>query len=231
MQPGEFSKGARIMRNAAAQAARTPLTRVKKCDHFAMPQDTTSIRLARAEDARDIALMSRDLIEDGLGWRYDPARVQRLISAPDTVALVAGARLAERPAPGRAAPQRAPASGRAPLAGFAVMDFGDERAHLVLLAVRPAHRRAGVGRALLEWLVRSARTAGIASLHLELRASNLAARAFYRAMGFEETVEVPGYYRGPGGAREPALRMLRLLRAGDAAPAAWAMPKFTPGER
>ena len=101
----------------------------------------------------------------------------------------------------------------ASITGFAIMEFGDERAHLVLLAVRPSHRRLGIGQRLLEWLLESARIAGMASIHLELRASNDAARRFYRAMGFYETVLVPGYYRSGEGRKEGALRMLRVLRA------------------
>jgi len=52
--------------------------------------------------------------------------------------------------------------------------------------------------------------AGIASLHVELRAGNAPARALYRAAGFGETLRIEGYYRG----RETAVRMLRQLRAG-----------------
>jgi len=147
-----------------------------------------TVRLARARDARAIAAMSRDLIETGLGWTYRPERIARLIADRETVVLVACD--TER------------------VVGFAIMTFGDERAHLVLLATGPSHRRRGVARRLLEWLVESAITAGIASLHLELRADNTGARAFYRAMGFSETLLLAGYYGG----REPAMRMLRLLR-------------------
>ena len=89
------------------------------------------------------------------------------------------------------------------------MAFGDERAHLVLLAVRPTHRRRGTGRRLIEWQIDSAATAGIASIHLELRVGNVAARTFYRALGFTDTVRIPGYYGG----REAAIRMVRVLRA------------------
>jgi ribosomal-protein-alanine N-acetyltransferase len=106
---------------------------------------------------------------------------------------------------------------RGRIAGFAIMEFGDERAHLVLLAVRPTHRRMGIGRRLVHWLVESARVAGMASLHLELRTGNEAARGFYRAMGFDETIVVPGYYRG----REAALRMIRVLRAHGPVPYTW----------
>jgi ribosomal protein S18 acetylase RimI-like enzyme len=105
------------------------------------------------------------------------------------------------------------------------MEFGDERAHLVILAVRPSHRRLGIGQRLLDWLLDSARTAGMASIHLELRSTNDAARRFYRATGFYETVLVPGYYRGGEGRKEGALRMLRVLRAPGPVPYTWRPPK------
>lgn len=135
-----------------------------------------------------MALMSRDLIEWGLGWQYRSERVRRLIDDPETVALVA--RDGER------------------MNGFAVMTFGDERAHLVLLAVRPACQRHGIARRLTRWLLDSASTAGIASIHVELRAQNEAAYAFYRALRFAETLRLPRYYCG----RETAIRMIRILR-------------------
>jgi ribosomal protein S18 acetylase RimI-like enzyme len=170
-----------------------------------------TVRLAEPRDAQAIAMMSRDFIESGLGWKYDAARVLRAVRDRDTVAVVAceGGK-----------------SSRGVINGFAIMEFGDERAHLVLLAVRPSHRRSGVGRRLLEWLLESARTAGIASIHLELRAGNDAARRFYRAMGFYETVLVPGYYRSGEGRKEGALRMLRVLRVPGPLPAAWQPPRI-----
>ena len=71
--------------------------------------------------------------------------------------------------------------------GFAVMTFGDERAHLVLLAVRPSHQRQGIARRALAWLLESAATAGMISVHVELRAANSAAYALYGDAGFTET--------------------------------------------
>ena len=136
-----------------------------------------------------MAAMSRDFIEAGLGWRYSPKRIARLIADRETVALVA--------------------CDAAGVQGFAIMQFGDERAHLILMCVQPAQRRLGIGRRLIEWLVESARVAGIMSIHLELRADNAAAQAFYRALGFSETLVVPGYYEG----RVSARRMLQLLRS------------------
>lgn len=166
-----------------------------------MSANAITLRLAEVRDAHELSLMSRDYVESGLGWKYDASRLLRTIRSPETVTLVASARDL--------------------LAGFAIMEFGEERAHLVLLAVRPTHRRHGIGRRLISWLLESARTAGMQSVHLELRASNEAARGFYRAMEFVETLLVPGYYRG----REPALRMLRMLRTPGEPAISWTPPR------
>jgi ribosomal protein S18 acetylase RimI-like enzyme len=178
---------------------------------FMTPRAIT-VRLAEQRDAQAIALMSRDFIEAGLGWKYDAARVLRAIRDRDTLAVVAceGGK---------------GAAARGAITGFAIMEIGDERAHLVLLAVRPSHRRLGIGQRLLEWLLESARVAGMASVHLELRSANEAARRFYRAMGFYETVLVPGYYRSGEGRKEGALRMLRVLRAPGPGPYTWRPPR------
>jgi ribosomal protein S18 acetylase RimI-like enzyme len=177
-----------------------------------------TIRLAEPRDAQAIALMSRDFIEAGLGWKYDSARVMRAIRDRETLVVVACES-------GKAASTSTAAGTRGAITGFAVMEFGDERAHLVLLAVRPSHRRLGIGQRLLEWLVESARVAGMASIHLELRSNNDAARRFYRAMSFYETVLVPGYYRSGEGRKEGALRMLRVLRAPGPVPYTWRPPR------
>jgi len=147
-----------------------------------------ALRLARRADAPTLALMSRDLIETGLGWHYRPERVGRLLDDPETVTLIACA--------------------GAETAGFAIMTLGDERAHLVLLAVNRRHQRRGIARRMTEWLVGTAVTAGMAAIDVELRAGNLAALALYRANGFAETRRLPGYYC----ARETAIRMTRTFR-------------------
>lgn len=182
----------------------------------AMTSRAITVRLAEPRDAQPIATMSRDFIEAGLGWKYDSPRVLRAIRDRETAAVVA--------CEGGCSVASASRSGRGAINGFAIMEFGEERAHLMLLAVRPAQRRNGIGRHLLEWLLESARCAGIASIHLELRASNEAARGFYRAMGFYETVLVPGYYRSGEGRKEGALRMLHVLRVPGPLPAAWQPP-------
>ncbi len=159
-----------------------------------MLPDSVTVRLATLADAAEIAGLSRELIETGLGWSWTRARVARNIASGATTALVAcdGERLV----------------------GFAIMYFGDEHAHLNLLAVRPAYQRSGVGRHLVGWLERSALVAGIGTIHLELRASNRGARRFYGRLGFAETGRVPEYYSGV----ETAVRMARDIRRASPGP-------------
>ena len=62
------------------------IVRVKK-EHASL-----TIRLAEPGDARAIAEMSRDHIESGLGWRYDPAHIVRAMHRRESVVLVASGR-------------------------------------------------------------------------------------------------------------------------------------------
>jgi len=149
----------------------------------------TTIRLATAGDAYEIAVMSRYLIEVGLrGWSWPPERVVKAIRTDATLAVAAEV--------------------GSHLVGFGIMEFGEVQAHLSLLAVKPSYQRCGIGRALLDWMEESALTAGIKTITLELRANNYGARSFYRLLGFKEQAYIPGYYRGV----ETALRMSRDIR-------------------
>jgi len=48
-----------------------------------------SVQLAASNDAEEIAALSRDYIEQGLGWSWNSARVRRAIRDPDiNVAVV-----------------------------------------------------------------------------------------------------------------------------------------------
>jgi ribosomal protein S18 acetylase RimI-like enzyme len=152
-----------------------------------MTSSELSVRLARVADAGTIAGLSRDLIEYGLQWRWTPVRVEASIRAPNVNVLVACV--------------------RKNIAGFAIMRYGDDDAHLDLLAVAPPYRRAGVGRQLIEWLEKCAVIAGIFSVNLEVRAANQEAQLFYNRLGYRALVHLPGYYQGI----EAALRMRRDL--------------------
>jgi ribosomal-protein-alanine N-acetyltransferase len=68
-------------------------------------------------------------------------------------------------------------------------------AELLRVAVLPAARRQGLGRALLQAAEADLRRAGIQRLHLEVRSSNTAARALYEAEGWRRSGRRPRYYR------------------------------------
>ena len=91
--------------------------------------------------------------------------------------------------------------------GFAIMKFGDNTAHLLLLAVQPRARRSGIGSALIRWLEKSCVTAGILHVRLETRAANRAAKLFYGNLGYRRLGQVAAYYDQ----REAAIVMGRML--------------------
>lgn len=67
-------------------------------------------------------------------------------------------------------------------------------AELLRLAVSPDTRRQGLARRLLEASETYLRTERINSLHLEVRNSNLAARALYEALGWNLQRTRKAYY-------------------------------------
>ena len=156
-----------------------------------MPGSDYPYRLepARLGDAALLAAMSQAHVETGLRPAWGATRIRWHVRDAESVVLTA--RLA------------------ATVAGFAIMRYGDDVAHLNLLAVEPAHRRRGIARALVQWLEESALTAGTFIIGLELRAGNEPARALYRALGYRELGQIPGYYQGV----ESAIRMVRDVRA------------------
>jgi ribosomal-protein-alanine N-acetyltransferase len=154
-----------------------------------MTRSELSLRLARPTEAANIANLSRELIEEGLRWRWTPSRVTASMRASNVNVLVACM--------------------HGDMAGFAIMRYGNDEAHLDLLAVAPRYRRLGIGRRLLRWLEQCAIVAGTFDVALEVRAGNEAARLFYTTMGYQPLAKLPGYYDGV----ETALRMGRNLCA------------------
>ena len=134
------------------------------------------INLACAADAACIAALSKDAIEHGLTWSWTPQRVLRSLrdAATNTIVARVGGRLA----------------------GFAIMKYRDEDAHLLLMAVDASQRRIGVGSAMVQWLETTVQTAGIRTIRVEARERNNVARAFYKGLGYRETQVLRGYYEG-----------------------------------
>ncbi|MCY3820178.1 MAG: GNAT family N-acetyltransferase [Gammaproteobacteria bacterium] len=152
----------------------------------------SELGLATRREAPTIAAMSRDYIERGLRWRWRVPAIENLMASSDTVVLCA----------------RVPTSQDKSIAGFGIMQYNLEEAHLILLAVRPRMRRRGLARDMLAWLEKTAETAGIRKIELEVRERNSGAREFYRTQGYKSGPSIPRYYDG----MENAVRMAKRLR-------------------
>lgn len=81
--------------------------------------------------------------------------------------------------------------------GYAVSWHVVDEAELANLAVAQEARGQGIGGALLDTVIAVARESGCASMHLEVRESNAAARGLYASRGFEEVGRRRRYYREP----------------------------------
>ena len=94
--------------------------------------------------------------------------------------------------------------------GFAVTRLAADEMEILNFAVLPEHRRKGFGKRLLETAVRENRREGAARAYLEVRASNSAAIAFYKANGFKLFGRRASYYADPV---EDAVLMERKLES------------------
>ncbi len=86
------------------------------------------------------------------------------------------------------------------LCGFAVARLLLDEAELLLIAVTPAGRRQGVAALLWNDLAHRLYASGARTVHLEVRASNQGAQAFYASRGFVRTGMRRKYY--PSGSHD-----------------------------
>lgn len=93
--------------------------------------------------------------------------------------------------------------------GFAMGRVIADEAELLTLATDPAHRRQGLGRAMLAAYEQEARARGAARSFLEVAADNTGAIALYHSAGYGRDGVRPGYYHMPQGARVDAVLMSR----------------------
>lgn len=150
--------------------------------------DRTNIEFAKISDAVEIGLMSKNDIEYGLGWRYTPDRVAKLILSSSKNVVVAR-RDSE-------------------LVGFGVMTYQEDQSNLDLLAVKRNFRRMKVGSHIVEWLEKVAVTAGVFNVFVQVRTRNTGAVMFYESIGYSVMDEDKNYYSGV----EAAVLMVKSLR-------------------
>ncbi len=95
--------------------------------------------------------------------------------------------------------------------GYACYFISDGECHLTNIAVDPACRRKSVARKLLKAILGIVQESGCEYLLLEVRPSNVEARAFYERFGFTLLNRKSNYYRHPV---EDALVLVRCFKDG-----------------
>jgi [ribosomal protein S18]-alanine N-acetyltransferase len=83
------------------------------------------------------------------------------------------------------------------VAGFCAFWRVADQIHINNLAIRPELRNRGLGRVLLQHVLREAERLGAVHATLEVRRSNAAARRLYEGAGFRIAGIRPSYYTHP----------------------------------
>lgn len=97
--------------------------------------------------------------------------------------------------------------------GFVLARLAAGEAEILTVAVARVHRRLGIGRQLMDAVLRELHSARAEVLFLEVEEANAAALALYRRLGFYQVASRPHYYRNPESRRSNALVMRRDLHA------------------
>ncbi len=145
------------------------------------------ISLATITDAEEISLLSRELIEHGLKWRYTEDRIKKLITHESKNVAVAKT--------------------SSVLAGFGIMTYREGRSNLDLLAVKTEFQGKGVAKELVNWLEAVALTAGIQRVYVQARETNKHGVEFYSKLGYQQFAEEQRFY-----GVESQIRMVKNLR-------------------
>ena len=97
------------------------------------------------------------------------------------------------------------------LAGYYLLMYAVDEAHLLDVAVAGARQRQGLGRHLLDRIAARAREQGMSSVLREVRPSTERALEVYRRYGYAEIGRRKGYYpAGPGGREDAIVMRLEL---------------------
>lgn len=135
--------------------------------------------------AADIARLHAGMFESPWG----EAAIAALLAHPGSVALIAT--------------QGSPID----VAGFALAQVAADEAEILTIGVAETARRHGVGRRLVDGILRAAGRAGAKTVFLEVADSNTAARALYAKTGFAEIGRRKGYYARTSGPPEDAITL------------------------
>lgn len=135
-----------------------------------------SLLWASPDRASDVATMHAELFNPP----WEEAAILKLLEHPAAAALIA-----------TAGPAREPA-------GFVIAQLAADEAEILSLGVAPQWQRMGLGRRLIEGLIRAARRAEARRLFLEVSTDNEAALRLYGKLDFRRVGVRPKYYKVTG---------------------------------
>jgi ribosomal-protein-alanine N-acetyltransferase len=142
-----------------------------------------------------------EILEETPHWSLDSyAELTGKTPSVQRIALVARGSTPARPA---TTPEVVPE-----IAGFVIARSVPPEAELESIGVAMQWQRRGIGRRLVVKLVAELEKAEVEKLHLEVRASNGIAIAFYHSLGFTQTGHRTRYYADP--VEDAVLMELRL---------------------
>lgn len=101
---------------------------------------------------------------------------------------------------------------KADMAGFVLARLAAGEAEILSIAVARSCRRLGLGRLLMDAILRELYRQRAEALFLEVDETNAPAVTLYRRLGFREVGKRPGYYASGSGEKTGALVMRRDLR-------------------
>lgn len=135
-----------------------------------------SLLWASPDRAAEVTKMHADLFNPP----WDEASIKKLLEHPAAAALIA-----------TAGPSREPA-------GFVIAQLAADEAEILSVGVVEKWQRHGLGRRLIEGLIRAAQRAEARRLFLEVSVDNEAALRLYGSLDFRRVGLRPKYYKRPG---------------------------------
>lgn len=148
----------------------------------------TIVEFAKTSDVVEIGNLSQHYVEHGLGWRYTPRRIKKLINNKTKNVVVA--RYDDK------------------LVGFGIMTYERDQANLDLLGVKVSYRHRGIGTLVVNWLEEVGNLAGVYNVYVQVRKTNESAIKFYQKLNYLVIDEKKGYYQG----KETAVIMCKNIR-------------------
>lgn len=97
------------------------------------------------------------------------------------------------------------------IVGYGVLSIAAEEAHVLNLCTTPGREGLGLGRRMLQALLRIARGSGAQRVFLEVRPSNPRAITLYERSGFNEIGRRPRYYPAHEGREDAIVMAMELL--------------------